>query len=335
MAISNSQNSNPLQPNTPNSNLPLNEQRIGANVFPNDQNNASDGLTGATAWGAIFAGAIAALVLTMLLLLLGAGVGLSSISPWSQQGISATAFGVSTIVWLIVTQMLASGMGGYLAGRLRCKWAGTQLDEVYFRDTAHGFLAWSVATLVAACMISSTIGSIVGGGVRSVSTITSAAVLGGVTAAGDETNQADNAGPSSAMHYVIDSLFRTNAPATGESNNAAVEVKPAVTTKPEVMRILTNALSMKTMPPADLTYISQLVAKHTGLTPAEAESRVSALYSNMQKSKQEAEIATKQAIDQARKASFYSTLWLFAALLIGAFSASLAATWGGRARDTY
>lgn len=335
MALSTAQNSNPINPNLPNANLPLNDQQGAAKNFQHEQNNASDVSSGATAWGAIFAGAIAALVLTMILLLLGAGVGLSSVSPWAQEGITATTFGISTIVWLIVTQMLASGMGGYLAGRLRCKWAGTQLDEVYFRDTAHGFLAWSVATLVAACMISSTIGSVVGGGVRSVSTITGAAILGGVTAAGNQMDQADHASPSSAMHYVIDSLFRTSAPATGESNIAATDVKQAVDTTPEVMRILINSISMKSMPPADLTYISQLVAKRTGLSQAEAEKRVSDLFTKMQNNKQEAEIATKQAIDQARKVSFHSTLWLFAALLIGAFSASLAATWGGRSRDAY
>jgi hypothetical protein len=337
MALSNPLNSNPTNPNLPNSNLPLNDQLTAAHFFPKYQNDAEDVISSATSWSAIFAGAVAALVLTMILLLLGAGVGLSSISPWSQEGISAATFGVSTIVWLIITQMLASGMGGYLAGRLRCKWAGTQLDEVYFRDTAHGFLAWSVATLAAAFMISSAIGSIVGGSVRSVSTITGAAVLGGVTAAGNEMNQADNTGTSSTMRDVINSLFRTDAQIAagnnGEANNASANVNQVASTTPEVMRILMNSLSMKTLPTSDLTYISQLVAKQTGLTQAEAESRVSVLYTNMQKNKQAAESATKEAIDQARKVSFYSTLWLFAALLIGAFSASLAATWGGRSRD--
>jgi hypothetical protein len=81
----------------------------------------------------------------MLLLVLGTGLGLSSVSPWSERGVSAAAFGTSTILWLTLTQLLAAGMGGYLAGRLRTKWTALHNDEVYFRDTAHGFLAWAVA----------------------------------------------------------------------------------------------------------------------------------------------------------------------------------------------
>lgn len=46
-------------------------------------------------------------------------------------------------------------MGGYLAGRLRTKWTGVHNDEVYFRDTAHGFLSWSVALVVTAAFLAS------------------------------------------------------------------------------------------------------------------------------------------------------------------------------------
>ena len=106
-------------------------------------------------WSAILAGAAAAAALSLILLVLGTGLGLSSMSPWSNQGASASAVGVSTILWLTFTQLAASGMGGYLAGRLRTKWASVHTDEVYFRDTAHGFLAWAVATIVTAAALSS------------------------------------------------------------------------------------------------------------------------------------------------------------------------------------
>lgn len=73
-------------------------------------------------------------------------------------GAAAAAIGVSTIVWLTLTQLLASAMGGYLAGRLRTRWLDLHTDEVYFRDTAHGFLAWAVASLATAAKLTSVIG---------------------------------------------------------------------------------------------------------------------------------------------------------------------------------
>src|SRR5690606_19669147 len=128
-------------------------------------NNAH--LTGsAVSWGAIFAGATAAAALSLILLMLGTGLGMSSVSPWAQDGISATTFGVSTIIWITFMSITASGLGGYLAGRLRTKWVGVHTDEVYFRDTAHGLLAWAVATFATAALLTSVMGAIVGGGIK-------------------------------------------------------------------------------------------------------------------------------------------------------------------------
>lgn len=297
----------------------------------------------AISWSAILAGATAAAALSLILLLLGAGLGLSSVSPWAHKGVSASTFGVSTIVWLTVTQILAAGMGGYLAGRLRIKWAGVHVDEVYFRDTAHGFLAWAVASLATAALLTSVIGSIVNGGVQAAASLAggaaNATMTAGATAAGSEMAKSDNASgsESGAMGYFVDSLFRKDsnlASATSTERNV-ITTDTAQETAPisEVTRIFINSMSTKALPPTDLTYISQLVSSHTGLNQQEAEKRVNDIYSNMQTTKHNAELAAKVAADKARKASIYATLWLFVSLLMGAFSASLAATWGGCCRD--
>lgn len=55
-------------------------------------------LNSAVSWGAIAAGAAAAASLSLILLVLGVGLGLSSVSPWARDGVSATTFGVSTIL---------------------------------------------------------------------------------------------------------------------------------------------------------------------------------------------------------------------------------------------
>src|SRR5690349_23801636 len=99
------------------------------------------GSQSAVSWAAVIAGGIAAVAITLLLVALGAGIGLSSVSPWSTSNPSSTTFTLLAAVWLVIVQWLSSGLGGYLAGRLRTKWSSLHTDEVFFRDTAHGFLA--------------------------------------------------------------------------------------------------------------------------------------------------------------------------------------------------
>jgi hypothetical protein len=274
----------------------------------------------AVSWGAIFAGAAAAASLSLILLILGVGLGLSSVSPWAARGIGAATFGTSTILWLTLTQLLASAMGGYLAGRLRTRWTGVHVDEVYFRDTAHGFLAWAIASLATAALLTSVIGSIVGGGVQAV-----ASAAPGVERA--------------PMGYYVDALFRRDPGAIG-SNGAAASTAGADTAEraagrdaTEVTRIFTNVGRAEPLPAEDVRYVGQIVARRTGLSQQDAEQRVADVYVKAQARVNDAEAAARAATDKARKASAYGALWLFVSLLVGAFVASLSATFGGRRRD--
>src|ERR1700680_3342399 len=90
-------------------------------------------------------------------------MGLSSVSPWSNAGTSASRIGKGAILWLIIVQLIGSAMGGYLTGRLRTKWVSVHTDEVYFRDTAHGFLVWAVSLVITAAFLASAGTSLVGG----------------------------------------------------------------------------------------------------------------------------------------------------------------------------
>src|SRR6202034_1274624 len=99
-------------------------------------------------WAAVTAGAVVSCALTLVLLAFGIGLGLSVVSPWSGAGVTATTFKIGTGLYLIVIAMLSSSIGGYIAGRLRSQWVGVHADEVYFRDTAHGFVAWALASVV-------------------------------------------------------------------------------------------------------------------------------------------------------------------------------------------
>src|ERR1022692_2906079 len=134
--------------------------------------------TSGVAWPAIIGGAFAAAALSLILLALGSGFGLASVSPWSNTGASATTFTVVTAVWLIVTQWLASGLGGYLTGRLRTKWVGLHTHEVFFRDTANGFLTWAVAAVIGAAFLASPAASVVSGTATVVAGVASGAAAG-------------------------------------------------------------------------------------------------------------------------------------------------------------
>lgn len=301
--------------------------------------DSSRSVTSAVSWGAIAAGAAAGASLSLILLILGVGLGLSSVSPWAREGIGATSFGVSTIVWLTLTQLLSSAMGGYLAGRLRTKWLDTHTDEVYFRDTAHGFLAWAVASLATAALLTSAIGSILSGGIQAGASVvggaanTATLAAGGFAASGKEASE--EGGP---MAYFVDSLFRRDGPAEAATSNGAVlpvEASERTMTKnaAEVSRIFTNFSRSEPLPAEDIRYVGQLVAQRTGLSQQDAEKRVTELYARAQAKLNAAEVATKAAADKARQASAYAALWIFVSLLGGAFIASLAATFGGRQRD--
>lgn len=120
------------------------------------------GTSTAVSWAAIFAGAAGAAALSLLLVILGTGLGFTNLSPWVMDNTSATRIGFVAIVWLSFTQLAASGLGGYLAGRLRTKWTLVHTDEVYFRDTSHGFLTWAVASLLTVLILTLVAGSIAG-----------------------------------------------------------------------------------------------------------------------------------------------------------------------------
>jgi hypothetical protein len=250
----------------------------------------SDLNSSGVSWGAVIGGAFVAAALSLILLALGAGFGLSAVSPWTNVGVSATSIGAAAIIWLIVIEAVASGMGGYLAGRLRIRWRSIHTDEVHFRDTANGFLAWAVAVVVTVAFLAAGTVSMVGG-------IPGEAAVQGNPAEG----------------YFVDRLFRSDHPVTSDND-------PLV--RAEAARIFDYSMLQNERSADDSAYLAQLVAAKTGLTLADAQKRVS-----------DTMIEARQAEDDARKATAHLLLWIFLALLIGAFCASYAATIGGRQRD--
>jgi len=237
-------------------------------------------------WPAIFAGGFVAFAMGFILLALGTGIGLSTISPYSGSGLSATTFTVYGSVWLIVVQWLSSALGGYVTGRLRTKWVNLHTEEVSFRDTAHGLLAWAVAVAMGV------------------------GLLGLIAAA---TKPATSSETDHALYYA-DELFRSPQPLQGDIREA----------KAEATRIFVMAAANRKMPDEEKNYLSQLVAARTGLSKADASTRVTDVVAKGQSD-----------IEAARKAATKTSLYIFFSMLLGAFIACVAGAVGGRKRDLY
>jgi hypothetical protein len=246
-------------------------------------------------WAAVAGGAFVASALSLILLSLGTGLGFSAVSPWSNNGASAAAIGSGAIVWLVLTQVLASALGGYLGGRLRTKWTGIHTDEVYFRDTAHGLLVWAVGMVITAGFLASSAASFAGAQKSAPST---------------SSTQESALDPTA---YFVDMLLRASGPANEKQD---------VPERPEVSRIFAHDLPQGALPSGDQSYLALLVSARTGLNASDAEKRVTDVFGEAQAS-----------TDRVRKAIAHLSLWLFVALLSGAFCASYAGTIGGKQRD--
>lgn len=316
-------------------------------------------------WSAIFAGGVGSAAMALVLVTLGVGLGLVAASPWQYEGVSAATLGIGVIIWSIVVHAVSFGLGGYLTGRLRTKWANTHGDEVYFRDSAHGFVTWGLGMLVSFCIMASVAGEFARGTAEVAAAGAGGAGLAGAVLATDQMTETGGTaagnpagGPSAnPIDYFADQLFRPSgaSDATGNTGsstdpsapsmpalpsvgapaaaNSAMPAEEGTNNRAEAGRILTASLVNGEISGADRTYLAQLIATQTGMTQQEAEARVDQVMTEAQAAIETARAETMRIADETRKVAIGGAMWAFIAMLIGAFSASLAATYGGRARD--
>ena len=323
----------------------------------------------AASWPAILAGAFVAIATSLVLFALGSGFGLALISPWPGHGVSATGFTINAAIWLIVTQWLSAALGGYIAGRLRTKWVGTHTHEVFFRDTAHGLVTWSVATVVVAFVLAGAATSMIGGGMHALGGAASAGLQGAAAGGmpggptggppGGAIPGLPGGGPSAGMAYDIDKLFREPSTAAGGSgpvgmnagasgamsaNNGAGASGAAqndggavsgmdMSSDPriEAVYIAFHAMATRNVSAEDRAYLAQLVQAQTGVSAAEAQKRVDDFVT----ATLDAENRARAAADAARKGAAEASIYTGLAMLIGAFIASVSAAIGGRLRDEH
>jgi hypothetical protein len=266
----------------------------------------------AAAWPAIIAGAFVAAGASLILVALGSGIGFASISPWPNRGISITTFAMTTAIWLIVTQWVSAALGGYITGRLRNRWSGTHVHEVFFRDTANGLVTWAVATVLVAAVTVTSVVSGAGAGTRAASEVVSGAAQGAMASAG-----------SQASAYDIDKLFR--------SSGSAATSPQSADPRAETTHIIVNAMTSGAFADADRSYLVDQVVARTGVSQADAQTRVDSFVATIMG----AQARLKSEADSARRAASQASIYIALSLLIGAFIASVSAALGGRLRDEH
>ena len=264
----------------------------------------------AVSWPAIFAGGAVAAAVSLILLALGSGLGLATAGPWAANGASPVALTSAMVIWLIVIQWFASGTGGYVAGRLRSRWHGVHTHEIFFRDTAHGLLAWSLATLFAAAVLGGALSNAASG------------ALGAVQNASQNSASIDPTSSASPFSYDADYLFRSLRTDLPPSNAEA---------RVESERILSAGLAQGGLSTEDTGYLASLVATQTGIAPAEAQRRI-AFVSDRE---QQVAAAAKQTADAARKTAASLAIVTALSMLIGALIACVSAALGGLQRDEH
>lgn len=278
-------------------------------------------------WGAIFAGAIVAVVVSMALNLLGVAIGASTVNLAQGSTPSAASFGIGSGIWLVLSNLIALAIGAYVAAHLS--------GVTEHGDAAlHGLSVWALATLIAAALLGSLAGSV-------VSTVGSgaASIVGG-TASGIGS-LARGVGGVAARPSSPGALQSTAQELIDRAKSALMSPQgdPAQMTsdqrKAEVARLIGQGISHGTLSPPESDRLAALVAAETGTTPEQAKARIQQVEQQAQEEIQQTKAKARQAADATAHATSVAAFWIFGSLLLGAIVALLAASAGARAPHLY
>jgi hypothetical protein len=245
-------------------------------------------------WTPVVAGAVGAAAFSFILVTFGTavGLGISSTSPtWRDASI---ALALLSGLYLILQALISFGFGGYIAGRARTRLEIAETDEIETRDGVHGLMAWALAVLVGAALA-----ALIGG--ASLTRSSASATTPNATAA------------EQLLSYELDRLFR--APRRPTNVDLSSE-------RAEAGRILMTSSSHSGVSGDDRSYLIQLIASTTGLSPTDAEKRVDTAIAD-----------SKTSIARSRHNTIILAFSVASATLLGAVAAWAAAAAGGRHRD--
>ena len=268
-------------------------------------------------WSAVIAGAVLASAISFTLFAFGTGLGLSLTSPYPNESVSVTGFAIALGLWVLWVSTSSFFAGGYLAGRMRARIGDATEHEVEVRDAVHGLLVWAASVLLGALIAYFTAAGV-------ASKTTDVAVTGATAVASQATD-------SSPLAYWADVIMRSGgAPAATTGGSTAGAGTAAVPgSSDEVRRIFGSANAEGQINAEDRTYLSQLVARNTGLSEADAQARVDTVLENVRTAQAEA----RRLAEQARKFAILMSFLTAATIAVGAAAAWFAAGLGGKHRD--
>ena len=256
-------------------------------------------------WPAIIAGILLASAISIVFISFGSAIGLNFLD-FDGEGASPIWIGIAAASWFLWVQISSFMAGGYLTGRMRRRHHDASEHESDVRDGAHGLLVWAGAAVLGAIIAVGGIGA-------------AANAVGNVAATATEA--ASNTVDVDPNAYFIDTLFRANQPVAGTDATAA---------RAEAGRIFAQAaLGDGTIAAEDKTYLANVVAANTGLTPEEASARVDQVAASVEEARQKA----IEAARIARNTGIIGAFLIAASLLISAIGAYWAAQKGGNHRD--
>jgi len=270
----------------------------------------------AICWASIFGGVFVALAVTIVLTILGSGLGFA-IKPINPNGAgpSMKTLGVIGVIWMILVQWAASSVGGYITGRTRTRWANVHTHEVFFRDTAHGFVTWATATVIMMGLLAA-----IAAGAGHMGTQMAAHPM---YAGGEESPRHPAPEAGGPLAYYVDALFRGDHRAAAGPSEADV--------RGEAGRILARGLKDGDVSEQDRSYLAQLVAARTGLSGVDARHRVDDVVA-----RENVDAAQmREMAENARKSAATLSICIALSLMIGAFVASISAALGGNIRDRH
>lgn len=257
-------------------------------------------------WAAIIGGVILVVTVQLLLSLLGAGIGLGTVNVNAGSTPDASSLGIGAGVWWAISSVIALGFGGYVAAWL----AGVELR---WDGLLHGLVTWGIATLLTIYLLTSAVGSVIGGGVSALGGIASAAGSG-VKDAAQPLAQAAGVSPEMLQQQAQAYLKPANPdPATMTPQDAQKEV---------VTNLATYAKGGPDAPAAKQRVVD-IMAAQQHITPADAVKQFDANEAKLKQARGQAVQAAKDAADASAAAASKTAFAGFGDLLLGAIAAAI------------
>lgn len=254
-------------------------------------------------WGGVLAGVVAGLVTQLILNMIGIGIGASTLNPITGDNPSASGFSIGAGLWWALSGIIAAFVGGYISSRL----SGRPKPST---GGWHGLTSWALTTLVIFYLLSTAVGSLIGGAFSTVS-----GALGG-------------------LGHSVASVAQTAAPGLAQASDPAAAMQQALapSNDPANLKDATASLAKALVTGDDAQIkdarerVSQALAKSQNIPIDDARARVASFEKQFHDKAAAAKQQAADAADTAAKSISRGALLGSLALVLGA----LAAWFGGR-----